>query len=114
MPARFLRHLSGTATSPRHRIVVATATTVDGVVAHLQASCLLTVSDALAAEAEAAIEAGLRHLISAHTVAGLPIAGEPVELDVHVVGVRIEHLTVESADVVVSPELRRLVRHAWT
>lgn len=111
MPVRFLRHLSGTPIGPRHRIVVATATTIDGVIAHLQASCLLTVTDTLAAEAQAAIEARLRHLISTRTVADLPIAGESVELDVHLDGVRIEHLTVESADVVVSPELRRLVRH---
>lgn len=116
MAARFLRHLSGTANAPRHRIVVATATTADGVTAHLQASYLLTVADAAAAGrdvdevVEARLESGLRHLIATHPVSELPISGEAVDVVAEaIVGVRIEHLTVESADVVVSPALRRLV-----
>lgn len=118
MAARFLRLSSGTANAPRHRIVVATATTVDGVTAHLQASYLLTVTDAAAAGrdvdevVEATLESGLRHLIATQAVSELPLTGESVELDLHLAGVRIEHLTVESADVVVSPELRRLVVRA--
>jgi len=107
-----------TPSGPRHRLVVATATTQDGVTAHLQASYLLTVTDAAAAGhdidevVEAELEWGLRHLIGSRSVAELPTTGESPEdlVTEPPVGVRIEHVTVESADVVVSPELRRLVK----
>lgn len=114
--ARSWRALSGMPKGPRHRIVVATATTLDGVIAHLQASYLLTVTDAATAGrdidevVEAALESGLRQLIGRHPVAALPIRGEAVDVPhARVPGVRIEHVSVASADVEVSPELQRLV-----
>ncbi|WP_036490729.1 MULTISPECIES: hypothetical protein [Nocardioides] len=112
-------------TGPQHRLVVATATTLDGVTAHLQASFLQTVTDAATAGrdvdelVEAELEWSLRHLIGARAVAELPATGESVDelLSAPLAGVRIDYVTVESADVVVSPELRRLVRAGpdrWT
>ncbi|PUA80050.1 hypothetical protein [Nocardioides currus] len=103
---------------PRHRVVVATATTADGVTAHLQATYVLTVLDAQDAGpgpdefVDTQLGSRLRHLIAERLVGELPITGESVDdlIGDGLPGVRIEHVTVASTDVVVSPELRRLVR----
>ena len=95
---------------------VATATTVDGVRATLTAELSADVRDGSLDPARVtdAVEDALRRLVAGSAVADLPVAGSVPVLDVRLPdGVTLDHVTVTSADVEVSAELRRLVA-AWT
>lgn len=106
---------------PHRRWAVATATTRDGVTAHVQVEYSWdtdpgTGAPAAGAELDVrvadAVEDALRQLVSERTVAALPGLGDDPgwEPDQFVEGVRVEHVTVTTSEVEVSGELRRLVQ----
>lgn len=91
---------------------MAAATTADGVRATLTAelSANVRVPGLDPARVTDAVEDALRRLVARSTVADLPAAGTVPVLDVRLPdGVALDHVTVTSADVEVSAELRRLV-----
>lgn len=102
---------------PRERWVWVTATTGDGVTAHLQVEFVVRVNDAAVAPRDVdaivlgAVEDVLRREIAMSTVDRLPDVGDvpgwaPGSF---VPGVLVERPVVAVCDVVVGPELRRLV-----
>lgn len=103
-----------------HRWTVASATTADGVSARLHVEFTITVTDPASAPADAdaqvldAVEDAVRRRVRSRTVAALPGAGDaaPWLPESPVLGVRLGHGVVASADVQVTGELRRLVSPA--
>lgn len=106
-----------------HRWGVATATTVDGVVAEIQVEYVVRFTeqerrtlppDEIDMAAGDAVEDRIRQEIAARTVGALPSAGDSARWaeEVHVDGAVVEHAVVVRCDVQVTPELRRLVRPA--
>lgn len=99
-----------------HRWVSARATTVDGVTAELHVEMVIVASakaidDALDRAVQEVVEATTRRTISSSRLDQLPDAGDSPEwlTAITVPGVRIEDAVVTSAEVWVTPELRRLV-----
>lgn len=118
-PGRVERH-----SLPVRRWTHVRAVTADGVTAELGVEYVLRaesgpVDDAVERAVEDAVESVVRRTITASTVGLLPDAGDsPAWLDsVHVPGAVLDHAVVATADVWVTPELRRLVAGqagAWT
>jgi hypothetical protein len=98
---------------------VTTATTADGVTAHIQIEFILDARsvdidpDVLDTAAMDAVEAALRHEIARRRVAALPTAGDAIDWVATnlVPGVIIDNVFVISSDIEVTHELRRLVAH---
>lgn len=102
---------------PRRLWAVVRATTLDGVVAHVQVEYTLEalpgapVQDDLATRADVAVEDALRRLIGTRTVSALPGPGDDPgwDRDQLLPGARIDNVTVTASEVEVTAELRRLV-----
>ncbi|WP_158647985.1 hypothetical protein [Nocardioides houyundeii] len=108
-------------TGARHQWAVVTATTLDGVTAHVQVEYSwqgprTRNPEALAATVADAVEDRLRRLVTTRTVPALPGLGDDLgwEEEQLVPGVRVEHVTVTTAEVEVTTELRRLVQDRGT
>jgi hypothetical protein len=103
--------------SARHLWAITTATTSDGVVAHVQIEFTLHVGavdadpDALDRATMDAVEGVLRYEIGRRPIASLPMAGTPMDwVPPNLVpGATIGNVFVTSSDVEVTQELRRLV-----
>ena len=100
---------------------MATATTRDGVTAHLQVEYSWqgprTRDPAgLDAAVADAVEDRLRRLVAARTVSALPGLGDDLGWtgEQLVPGVRVEHVSVTTSEVEVTGELRRLVQDRGT
>ena len=102
---------------PRHLWAISTATTADGVVAHVQieftldARALDADPDALDLATMDAVEGIVRYEIGSRRVASLPIAGEAIDwVPPNLVpGATVGNVFVNSSDVEMTHELRRLV-----
>ena len=105
--------------SARHLWAITTATTSDGVIAHVQIELTLDVGavdadgGALDSATMDAVEGVLRHEIGRRRVASLPMAGAAIDwVPPNLVpGATIGNVFVISSDVEVTHELRRLVTH---
>ena len=114
-------HSRAPATGPRlHCWAVATATTRDGVTAHLQVEYSWTpLADGdgpLADRVAAGVEDALRALIAERNLAALPGLGDDPGWGATslVPGVRLDHVSVTGSEVEVTGELRRLVQDRGT
>jgi hypothetical protein len=116
---RLFRRWRPEAPVPRRLWALASATTADGVVAHVQLDFTLRVRDdgtaagpeELDRAAMEAVENALRHWIAAHPVSDMPVAGEtvgwvPSDL---VDDALVENVFVTACDVEVTSQLRRLL-----
>ena len=105
--------------SPRHLWAITSATTVDGVTAHVQIEFTLDARevdghpDVLDAATMDAVETVLRNEVSHRRVASLPMAGESIDWvpENLMPDATISNVFVISSDVQVTHELRRLVNH---
>lgn len=112
-----LWHRRTSTPSPRHLWAITSATTTDGVTAHvhieftLDARALDTNPDVLDVATMDAVEGVLRYEVSHRRVASLPMAGDPIDWvpENLVPDATIGNVFVISSDVQVTHELRRLV-----
>jgi len=113
-------------TAVRRQWTAVTAVTADGARAHLQVEYAVRVTNPVAAPEDAddlvadEVENRVRQGISRVLARDLPDGGDPLPWapESFAPGVVVEHITVNSADIAVTPELRRLLvpatGRAWT